>query len=246
MSIESIACEIRAAAERPSRTSSTNWPVLANPSPSNRETYSPFNELQRVLFDRVFSALDGARLFPAAGHDAYFLRYGHFIVIDPLALQSVNPLQKFFRVPGGSVYHLQKDIRSLTAFDLQEAKRLSNAPAENVLILKGLQSLLSPRKLNLFIDWLKPASIVLFGSAAHDFAGAPIQGFPCFSTVARKTVELSGYRDVTRDVFSSEELALLDEAHSIGSRNFLWQASFFPATRVAVFRSKLLQPRKCF
>ncbi len=182
-----------------------------------------FRRVQKLLWNRLAERIGGAWIFPAAGLDAELFGAKRVITIGPY--ESMN------------VPHVRKKAEEVSPADVEEAKARHGLEKDNVLVLKGLQNILSGEKLEEFIERFKPLRVIVFGSAANGVIEPEAKGIP---TISKELVSLLSkrYRDATLEFFSPEEIHRLETIHSIGYLHFAWGGGHFPATQVMVFERR--------
>lgn len=198
-------------------------PFTANAKLSEK---NPLFRLQKALMARVFERIDGLYVFPAAGLDEKFLGARPVLSIGPYESEQ-----------SGGVLHLNKRAEALTSDEVLAAHRrfgLREA-APRVLVLKGIQTLIPQEELRKLFNRVMPTHVVAFGTAASGVID-PVKGMPHFTDEHRRFVEGLGFKDVTGELFSQEELGELEGIHGLLKHHFAWQSGHFPASQVRVFR----------
>jgi hypothetical protein len=205
-------------------------PFVPNTSFVTERPQHPLARVQRLLFDAVFSAVEGVYVFPAVGFDSEFLDRHPFISVAP---HVEPPLVG----DGVRLCHISKPAHDLGKSDLLEAEDLLSVQRHcpRVLVLKGLQAILTPIELGQFIAMVQPAYVVAFGTAASGFARAPV-GLPTITTALEEQIEEAGYLNCTHTFFTERELALLGRIHQLLDSHFAWRPGHFPATQVRVYQ----------
>jgi len=187
---------------------------------------SPLLRVQKEVFKRVLTRTKGVFVYPAMGFDGDCVpAEAKFVDISP----DGPPLPPFHAA--AKVEYVQKKAEETTSNEIDAAKKKLGDFKNTVLVLKGIQSILSQRDLASFIERVSPTHVMAMETPASGFTGRTI-GLPVITPELEQTLRNAGFVEKTGDYFSANERKLLEEIHALARDHFAWGSGHFPAVRV--------------
>ena len=194
--------------------------------------YNVILRVQRQVFKRVFDRTKGVFVYPAMGFDGDCVPpEAKFVDISP----DGPPLPPFHAI--AEIEYVKKKAEEASAEEIEAAKRKLGNFTNTVLVLKGIQSILSQRELASLIDRVSPTHVMAMETPATGFTGKPV-GFPAITKELVQTLERKGFAEKTGDYFSVKERELLEDIHALARDHFAWASGHFPAVRVKIWERK--------
>ncbi|MEW5955311.1 MAG: hypothetical protein AB1626_02100 [Candidatus Micrarchaeota archaeon] len=204
--------------------------------------YRPFNvaskpsnvilRVQKEVFRRVLDRTKGVFVYPAMGFDYDCVpAEGKYVDVSPDG-PPLPPLRVTARIE-----YVQRKAEDATPQEIEAAKKKLGSSKNTVLVLKGIQSILSQRELASFVERVSPTHVMAMETPANGYA-TQAYGLPVITPELEETLKRAGFIEKTGDYFSANERKLLDDIHGLGRDHFAWSAGHFPAVRVRVWEKR--------
>ncbi len=187
---------------------------------------NPIYMLDRYLLEKVGRYIGKALyVIPAFSAEYEFTRFGHVL--------AVNTGGKYEPEKMENLTYIKKRAQDLEESEIHEIKE-KTGHNKTVLVIKGINDILGKEEMKALLEKVNPDYIAVYGT--YHRKGLGHLGIPRIDKETLDLVKEHGFKDITEEVFSKDELSRIESIENKIKTLFHPWAEYFPATKVRVFK----------